>query len=222
MNTVKPYTILFTLAPLVLFAYFALTPLSYGATVRADQAFTFVWDAGAGPAATHYIVYETVAGQNRLAVRTVGAELQAPISPRPVGTHIYVVTAVNSSGESEPSLPVTVIVTPVDTPQGPGTVTNLTGVFAGGNVTLTWDARPASEAVTSYSVYESLNGVTVGSTTTSGITLTKNNLAVGVHLYQVAARNTTGEGPRSTAFTVNVSPPPLAEPGAPLNLRKAP
>lgn len=223
MNT-KPCTILFTIAPLVLFAFFALTPLTHAATVRADQAFVLQWDY-TNPATNrvaYYIVYEIVSGVNRLAVRTIGLEQQVPITPRPVGTHVYVATAVNDSGlESEPSQPVTVIVTPLETPPGPGVVTNLTGVRAGDNLTLTWTARPASEAVTFYTIYQSLNGVAVSSTTTSGVTLTINNLAVGLHSFQVAARNATGEGPRSTAYLVDVTPT-LALPGAPVNLRKAP
>lgn len=218
----------FTLAPLLLFAFFALTLTAHGATVRANEAFALTWTPGVGPPATHYVVYEIVGGVERFAERTVGTELQVPITPRPIGSHTYVVRAVNGGGASDPSQPLSIIVAtdPVPVPDPvpviPGPVTSLGGVLAGSNVTLTWDARPASEGVSAYAIYESLNGVPVGSSSTTGTTFTKANLAQGVHSFQVSARNAAGAGSRGAVFNVNVGPPPTEEPGAPLNLRKAP
>ncbi len=127
----------------------------------------------------------------------------------------FILTAVNSVGESSPSLEVD------QAPQGlPAIPTNLTAAPSDGQIALTWDA--VSNA-TSYNIYYSLFP---GVTTTTGLKTsatvnarTLTNLTDGLAYYfAVTAVNSAGESPLSMEVSATPSAPavtnnPPAQPG---------
>ena len=68
-------------------------------------------------------------------------------------------------------------------------------------VRLTWTPNAPAEAVTAYNVYQ--DSALVGSPTAAELVIP--NVASGAHIYEVAAVNLWGEGPKSDP----VSTPPI-------------
>jgi hypothetical protein len=83
--------------------------------------------------------------------------------------------------------------------------------------TLSWNASPTTEQVTSYRVYEHIGTsynliATVAPPSVSYLL----GSITGTHVYCVAGVNTTGEGPKSNEVTATGT---LPLPSAPVNLR---
>jgi fibronectin type 3 domain-containing protein len=118
-------------------------------------------------------------------------------------TYYYVVTAVNSGGESGSSTEVSA------TPQAPPAApTGLTAAPGDAQVTLSWTA---STGATSYNVKRAtVSGgpyTTVASPTTT--TYTDTGLTNGTtYYYVVTARNVGGESGKSTEASATPAPPP--------------
>lgn len=82
-------------------------------------------------------------------------------------------------------------------------------------LTLTWDNNPASENITGYSVWASLNG----GTTNRLMTVATNSavlpaLASGTYTFLVSATNALAESPKSVPITQF-----LGAPGTPVNFK---
>lgn len=80
----------------------------------------------------------------------------------------------------------------------PGAVSGLSVNGLGGSVTLTWNANPASDNVTSYNIY--LDGSKVGNVT--GTSYNFSGLVDGSHTFGVTAVNTSGESSVSSVSYV--------------------
>jgi hypothetical protein len=77
-------------------------------------------------------------------------------------------------------------------------------------VTMVWNANPASDGVTKYTLYENLAGTwtkvqDIGPTLT---TLTLTGVSAGLHTYALTASNTAGESQRSTSAPAPIPPNP--------------
>jgi len=171
----------------------------------ADGQVTISWDAVAG--ATDYNIYmDTVSGvsvtsysslQNTTATSYTWSGLTNGT------TYYFVVTAVNSSGESAESTEVSA--TPQAAVSPPSAPLNVTATGGDGQVTISWDAVAGA---TSYNIYmDTVSGVSVSnyasmqSTTTTSYTWS--GLTNGTTYYfVVTAVNSSGESGESTAVSV--------------------
>jgi fibronectin type 3 domain-containing protein len=163
------------------------------------------------PGATSYNVKRgLVSGGSYTVIGTVSSSTYADSSVTNGTTYYYVVTAVNSSGESAPSNEASA--TPeAAAPSAP----TLTATPGNGQATLTWTAPPGA---TSYNVYqgstsggEGATPIATGVTTTS---YTVPDLTNGsTYYFVVAAVNSLGTGPSSNEVSVAPAGPPLAPTG---------
>ena len=193
----------------------ALAPTNLAAAAGNAQV-SLTWTASAG--ATSYNLYwSTTAGVmpangTRISGITNPAYLQTGLTNG--ATYYYVVTAVNSAGESDPSNQA------ISTPIAPISAAplNLAGTAGNAQVALSWSA---SAGAATYNLYWSTtSGVTpANGTKISGITnpaYVQNGLTNGTtYFYVVTAVNTGGESPASNQASAT---PVAAIPAAPLNL----
>ena len=132
-------------------------------------------------------------------------------------TYYYVVTAVNTTGESLPSVQVAATtITPAPAPTPPVTPAGLTATGGASQVTLAWSAVTGA---TSYNVYYStVSGAGAGGTKIAGVTspYVHTGLSAGTtYYYVVTAVNAVGESAASTQAAAPTNAPPPAVPTAP-------
>lgn len=138
-----------------------------------------------------------------------------------VSTYYYIVTAVNSNGESAASLQVaatTLNATP--SPTAPAIPSGLYAVGGANQVTLSW---AAATGASSYNVYWSVTpGITISNgSKISGITspYVKSGLSAGVTYYFiVTAANSVGESAASSQIQASTNAAPPAVPTAPADI----
>jgi subtilisin-like proprotein convertase family protein len=189
-------------------------PTGLGAT-RGDGQVMLTWTApvnDGGAAITSYNVYKgTSSGGESLLTSASGTSYTATGLTNGT-TYFFVVTAVNSAGESLVSNEASA--TPATLPGAP---TDLNAGAGNGSVFLTW-APPANNggsAVTSYNIYQgtSSGGETL-LTNVTGTSFTATGLTNGTTYYfEVTAVNGVGEGPVSNqASAMPAVPPPPPPP----------
>lgn len=133
-------------------------------------------------------------------------------------TYYYIVTAVNSAGESTPSVQVAATtVTPIPAPTVPAAPTGVSATGGAKQVTLSW---PAVTGSTSYNLYWSTaSGVTTANgTRIAGATSPYVHTALSAgtsYYYIVTAVNGAGESAPSTQASAITNAPPPAVPAAP-------
>ncbi len=173
---------------------------------------TLAWTAV--PSATSYNIYWSTATG---VTPTNGTKITSATNPYvhlplAVGiTYYYVVTAVNSAGESATSTQASAV------PQ-PYTPTNVTATTGNGQITLAWTAAPGA---TSYNIYWS---TTTGVTPTNGTKIPgatnpyiHTPLTIGItYYYVVTAVSTAGESAASTQVSA------VPQPSTPTNVTATP
>ncbi len=193
-------------------------PINVSATGGTRQT-TVSWAAVTG--ATSYNLYwSNTTGVTTLTGRLIaGATSPAVLTGLADSTpFFYIVTAVNSAGESTPSVQVAAT-TLAAAPPPPAVPTAPTSVVATGGdnqVTLSW--APVDGAA-SYNVYRAgTSGVTTGSTKFSGVSspLIQSGLgASSTYFYIVTAVNASGESGASAQVAATTNPPAAVVPPAP-------
>jgi fibronectin type 3 domain-containing protein len=193
-------------------------PAGFSATAGSKQM-TLAWTSVAG--ATSYNVYWSTASGVTTANGTKLAGCTSPTVLKSLTdstTYYYIVTALNSVGESAPSVQVVgTTLTPVPVPTAPTAPTGVSAAGGAKQATISW--APVAGAV-SYNLYWSTTaGVTTGSGTrvaavSSPYVLA--NLAAGTtYYYVVTAVNSVGESTASAQASATTSPAPVAVPAAP-------
>ncbi len=196
-----------------------VAPIGVSATGGTKQA-TIAWPAVSG--ATAYNLYwSTTTG----VTTTTGTKISGVSSPA-VQTgltdstaYYYILTAVNSAGESTASVQVAATTLPANSPPPaiPAAPTGITGTGGANQVTLAWAAVTGA---TSYNVYWS---------TTSGVTSSSGTRIAGVsspfvqtglaastaYFYVVTAVNSAGESGPSIQASTTTSAPSATVPAAP-------
>lgn len=180
---------------------------------------TLSWNASSS-ATSYNVYYATTAG----VTTTNGTKLTVVASPAVLTgltagtTYYYIVTAVNSVGESAPSIQVAAAtLPPTPTPVAPVTPTGVSAVGGTNQATISW---PAVNGATSYNIYWAS---TTGVTTTNGTKVAgatspyvKTGLSAGsTYYFIVTAVNSVGESTASSQVTATTAAPPLAVPAAP-------
>jgi Fibronectin type III domain len=180
---------------------------------------TISWPALSG--ATSYNLYwSTTAG----VTKTTGTKIAGATSPTVQNgltdstTYYYVVTAVNSAGESDPSVQVAAAtLAPTTSPTVPSAPTGATATGGANQVTVSWSAVSGA---TSYNLYWL---TTSGVTTSTGTKITgttspyvHTGLPAGTaYYYIVTAVNGIGESLASTQATATTNAPAPSAPAAP-------
>lgn len=192
-------------------------PMGVMATGGTKQV-TVSWSAVSG--ATSYNLYwSTTSG----VTPTTGTKIAGATSPAVQGglsdstTYYYVVTAVNSVGESAPSVQVAATtLTPAPAPTAPSAPTGLATTGGANQVTISWAAVAGA---TSYNVYYSTtSGAGTSGTKIAGATspYVQTGLSAGTtYYYVVTAVNAVGESAASSQASVATNAPPPALPAAP-------
>jgi fibronectin type 3 domain-containing protein len=181
---------------------------------------TISWPAVSG-AASYNIYYSTTAG----VTTTSGTKIAAASSPYVQAnlsagvTYYYVVTAVNSIGESAASTQASASTSPA-APAIPGVPSGVAATGGTNQVTVSW---PAVTGATSYNLYWSTSSTV---TTASGTKIAsatspyvQTGLAAGTaYYYLVTAVNASGESAASTRVTASTSAPVPVIPAAPISV----
>lgn len=198
-------------------------PQTLSATISADNV-TLTWAAPAiqrGSPITAYRVYRSTTSGTYGAFLTETADITFNDSSSLTidVSYYYVVTAVNSNGESFTSNEVMITLT---LPSAPTTLVATPGT--GSTVVLTWGlpVSPGSTSITMYRVYRSnASGVyDIFLNETAPATFNDSTVVLGVtYYYVVTAVNSIGEGPLSAEANITLTapsaPPTLfAVPGA--------
>lgn len=170
-----------------------------GLTATAGNAqVTLAWTASAG--ATSYNVKRSTT--NGSGYQTVSSPTTANFTDKPLTngtTYYYVVTAINTSGESVASAQASA--TPAAAPQPPAAPTGLTATAGNAQVSLTWTA---SAGATSYHVKRSTTsgtGYTQIAAPTAANFLDATVANGTAYFYVVSALNTAGESTNSSQVT---------------------
>src|SRR6266702_3937599 len=193
-------------------------PTSVNASGGTRQV-TVSWPAVSG--ATSYNLYwSTTSG----VTTTNGTKIAGATSPAvQMGlpdstTYYYIVTALNGSGESMPSVQVAAAtLTSVPAPTVTAAPANVTAIGGANLVTVSWTAVSGA---TSYNIYWSK---TSGVTTATGTKIvgaatpySQTGLTAGTaYFYIVTAVNVSGESPASAQATATTNAPPVVVPAAP-------
>ncbi|WP_168206090.1 fibronectin type III domain-containing protein [Geobacter sp. FeAm09] len=191
-------------------------PTGVTATGGAKQA-TISWSAVSG-ATSYNIYYATTSGVSK----TNGTKIAGATSPyvqtalSAGTTYYYIVTAVNSVGESTASAQASAT-TNAAPPAVPTAPTGVTATGGTNQMTVSWSAVSGA---TSYNIYWSTaTGVTIASgTKIAGATspYVQTGLAAGTaYYYIVTAVNSSGESPASAQASASTSAPAPVVPAAP-------
>jgi fibronectin type 3 domain-containing protein len=193
-------------------------PTGLSATGGTKQV-SISWSAVSG-ATSYNIYYATTSGVSKTnGTKIVGATspaVQTGLSDST--TYYYIVTAVNSVGESAASVQVAATtLTPVPAPTVPAAPTGVTATGGANQATISWTAVSGA---TSYNLYRSTSsGVTTSTgTKIAGVTspYVNTGLSAGTtYYYIVTAMNSVGESVASTQVTATTNAPPPAVPAAP-------
>ena len=196
-------------------------PSGITATGGTQQA-TISWSAVSG--ATSYNLYWS---QTSGVTTTSGTKISGAKSPAvqtglaDSTTYYYIVTAVNSVGESVASVQAAATtLAKVPSPTVPGAPTGVSAAGGTNQVTISWSTVAGAS---SYNLYRS---TTSGVTTTSGTKIagttspyTNTGLAAGTtYYYIVTAINSVGESSASTQVSAVTTAPPAAVPSAPIGV----
>jgi fibronectin type 3 domain-containing protein len=193
-------------------------PTGVMATGGTKQA-TISWTAVSG-ATSYNIYYATTSG----VTPATGTKIAGATSPAvqtglaDSTTYYYVVTAVNSVGESTPSVQVAATtLTPAPAPTPPAAPTGVTATGGANQVTVSWSAVTGA---TSYNIYWSTSSAvsTTTGTKIAGVTspYVQTGLSAGTtYYYVVTAVNSVGESAASARATATTNAPPPAVPAAP-------
>ena len=175
------------------------------------------WPAVSG--ATSYNLYWTnTAGTGMSGTKIAGATSPAvQTGLTDSTTYYYVLTAVNGTGESLPSVQVAATtLTPTPPPTAPSAPTGLSATGGANQVTLSWATVAGA---TSYNVYYSTtSGIGTGGTRIAGVTspYVQTGLSAGTtYYYVVTAQNGVGESSASSQASAATNAPPPALPAAP-------
>jgi len=180
---------------------------------------TLSW--GAVSSATSYNVYYATSSGVTTANGTKIANAKTPLVQTGLTastTYYYIVTAVNSTGESAASVQVAATTLPATpAPTAPIAPTGVSATGGANQATITW---PAVSGASSYNIYWS---ATAGVTKTNGTKVAaatspyvKTALSAGTTYYFiVTAVNSVGESAASTQVSATTNAPPPTVPAAP-------
>jgi hypothetical protein len=194
------------------------TPTGVTAVGGTHQA-TITWTAVSG--ATSYNLYWSKTPGVTTATGTKIAAAASPAVQTGLSdgtTYYYIVTAVNSVGESAASVQVAATsLVPVPVPTAPAAPTGVNATGGANQTTISWSAVSAT---TSYNLYWSTtSGVTIANgTRIAGVTspYVQTGLSAGSsYYYVVSAVNSVGESVASTQASATTNLPPPAVPVAP-------
>ena len=189
--------------------------IAAGGTNQATISWSSVSDS-----TSYNVYYATTSG----VTKTSGTKITNATSPAvqagltAATTYYYIVTAVNSTGESTPSVQVAATtLAAIPAPTAPTAPTGVTAVGSTNQATITW---PAVSDATSYNVYWSTtsgvtktNGTKVAAATSPYV---KTGLSAGTTYYfVVTAANSVGESSASTQATATTAAPPVVVPTSP-------
>jgi large repetitive protein len=198
------YQLVFPIGNVLVSANTMLPPsnLTYQAVTPDDGK--LIWSTVFG--ASGYKIYEINDGQ--LIVLGTTASSSYSLNNLAEGSYRYVVSTINSDGESGPSAPVSVeIVYP-----NMAAPANLSSTIKNGNdVVLSWDASQYAEKYNVYEINENGDKTLVTATTSKTYSLVKS--PEGTYTYAVSAENALyGESPISTPIKVEVVYPVMKQP----------
>jgi len=181
---------------------------------------TLSWNT-VSSATSYNVYYATSSGVTKTSGTKISSAATSPavLTGLAAGTsYYYIVTAVNSAGESTASIQVAATTLPTaPAPTAPAAPTGVSATGGTNQATITW---PAVAGASSYNIYWSS---TPGVTKTSGTKVAaatspyvKTALSAGTTYYFiVTAANSVGESAASTQVTATTAAPPLAVPAAP-------
>lgn len=173
------------------------------------------WDppASGAPITTYNL---RVGGVTGGAMSVTGTSFSSPIAALPPGTLTFSVSAVNAVGEGPPA---TASLT-TGPPAVPSVPLNLTAVYAGGRLTVSWDPPLTGRPITHYLLRAqtpaggSPFAAPYPTTATSFSVPVPSGLPPGNYSFAVSAVNALGEGPTTSTTTLTIV---AALPSAPLN-----
>nr|WP_304216832.1 hypothetical protein [Fredinandcohnia onubensis] len=165
---------------------------------------TLSWNSVYG--ATGYNVYEITEGKLILKNKVTSTSYQ--IKDLPEGTYTYVISTLNSEGESGPSAPISFTVT---YPEMVAPSNLAYKISNGNNIVLTWDAFKYADSYNLYQVSEDGQFTLLDSPTKNTYTIT--NVAEGTYQYAVSSNNTLyGESQASAPIPTEVVHPTMETP----------
>ncbi|MDH5217554.1 MAG: hypothetical protein OEX19_07655, partial [Gammaproteobacteria bacterium] len=173
------------------------TPTGFSATTG-DQELSLSWSSATDADSWNIYKYDTSTWTYSLLISGVTGTSYVDTGLTNGTYYNYKLNAVNLAGESTGA----VYASGLPLPPPPTNPANLIGTPGFGSVSLTWNANPVSEAVTSYTVYRSTTSGVYGVAYATGLTspaFTDFKATYGAtYYYQVTATNMGGEGTPST------------------------
>jgi fibronectin type 3 domain-containing protein len=186
------------------------SPVNLSATESIEQNVILLWEEpehdGNSEVISYWVYRNTTAGIFDIMLGSTTYEYYVDTSALPDTTYHYIVTAVNSYGESFASNQVNItMVTPTYRPDAPF---NLNAFVAGNEVQLNWSA-PLNDGGSSISVYHvyrrAFNDVYSELTSVAGTAFNDSSAIEGIlYYYKVTAENAVGESEASGEVNAKV------------------